>query len=309
MIKVCLDQCAISALAEAGQDDASLFAELRQTLVQAAEDLKLIAPVAPETIVETTGIRSSNRRLLIHELHTRLADARLGGPVWAFKSMWKMINEETVALARSEAPPSAFELIHWDRVENDQLASKTWSEVAAGKQRMLDRVNAHPLVQVKGDPTLDATSKGVILEHAADLYRQVQRLLLGQQLDANDHMAYDLGLYLQQQQVTHTQLEKLVEDILHHRWESIPVIFNRTRFAGQLEMEYRRRHSPRNYNVNDEFDLARLAVGLWSADLIITDGPMAQVCQNIGTKQWTRTRVLAVNDIDGAMAYLADQCA
>jgi hypothetical protein len=303
MIIVCLDQCAISALARSSTTGGAI-GELRKTLLDASEKLKLICPVAPETIVETTGLKSSEHRILMYELHSALADARLGGPVWSFKSMWKMIKEETLALARCELPPSAFELIRWSRIDEDELAAETWRGVVEAKQGMLERVQSHPLTPVEGTPTLKATSAGIVLEHVAHAYRQIERLLAGEALDPKDHMGYEVAQYLQEKGVTKTQLEKLVQDILCYRWENIPVIYNRTQLAGQLEADYRSAGNPRNYNVNDELDIPRLAVGLSSADVIITDAAMAQICHTLKTNRWTETKVFAVRDAEEFLAYL-----
>jgi hypothetical protein len=304
MIIVCLDQCAISQLAKADSAQGPI-AELRKVLLGGAQKLKLICPVASETIVETTGVKSAEERIKIYGLHSQLADARLGGPLWAFKNMWKVIDEETLALARSEEPPSFFELFRWHRIEDDKLAAETWRGVVEGKQRMLERVQSHPLVPVEGTPTLKVTSAGIVLEHAAHVYRQVKRLLAGETLDPKDHMGHELAQYLQQHGATKSELEKLIQDILYHRWEAIPVIYGRTQITGQLEFDYRGVNNPRNYDVNDEFDIPRVAVGLACSHLIVTDAAMAQLCYTVKTSSWSDARVFAIRDAEKVVAHLS----
>jgi hypothetical protein len=303
MIIICLDQCAISELAKADDRKTSL-GQLREALITGCEDLKILCPVAKETIVETTGMRSAERRIQIYDLHSRLADAQLGGPLWAFKDMWKLIDEETLALARSQRPPSAFEMFNWRRIDDDELAAETWEGIVEGKKQMFDRVQSHPLVQIEGRPTLKTTGDGIILEHAGHVYRQVKRLIANEDLDPKDHMGYGLAEYLKEQRVTRDQLEKLIQDILYHRWEAIPVIYGRTQITGQLELDYRNIKNPRRYDVNDEFDIPRVAVGLASAHIIITDAAMAQLCHNAKTIVWSGVKVFAIRDPEKILAHL-----
>ena len=300
---ICLDQCAIWGLARSQDSTGNAVRELREKLLRAVDDLQVICPLASETIIETTGLKSADQRMRIHELHSRLADARLGGPIWAFKSMWQMIKEETLALARSESPPSAFEIMSWRRVDDDELAAETWRGVVESKQRMLERVESHPLRPIEGTPTLKVTSDGIIPEHVSHVFRQIKRLLAGKEIEPKDHMGYELAQYLQQQKVTKAQLEKLVQDILYHRWETIPVIYARTQIVGQLELDFRSEGNPRGYNANDEVDIPRLAVGLSSADVMITDAAMAQICYNVKIHRWTATKVFAVRDTEKILAH------
>lgn len=301
MIIVCLDQCAISQLAKASATTRD--ADLRKLLVAAAGEPKLICPVAPETLAETTGLHSTGSRLAVYELQCELAEARLGGPIWAFKGMWKLIKEETLALARSQPPPSAFELINWHSVEDDQLAAETWSGMVDAKQRMTERVRA--AVNLENTPaTFKETSHGIILEHASHVWRQVQRLIAGEEPLEKDHMGFEVARFLQQQRLGRAELEKLSEDIRYHRWQAIPVIFNRTQLAAQLEAEARSPKHARAYDPNDELDIPRVAVGLSAADLVITDAAMAHLCKRVKTDRWSRAKVFAVGDTPKIIEHL-----
>lgn len=291
-------------LALTSEEGGSPIRRLKERFLRASDEAELVCPLAAETIVETTGLKAAQDRLRIHELHTYLAGGRLGGPLVAFKSMWQMIKEETLALARSEPFPSAFELARWKNVDDDELAAETQQRILEAKARMNARVQAHQLNHIEGEPTLDITSAGVILEHVAHVYRQVERLLDDKPLDPKDHMGYELAEYLRQQAVSKEQLAKLIQDILYHRWEAIPTIFNRTQLAGQLEVDYRNASNPRGYKVNDEVDIPRLAVGLSSADIIITDAAMAQACATVKTNRWTDCKVFAVRDTEKILGHL-----
>jgi hypothetical protein len=274
-------------------------------LLQAVREIKLICPVANQKIIDTTGIKSAVQRLKIYDLHSRLAGPQVGGPLVAFKNMWKMINEETLALAQSQDPPSAFELFRWRRVDDDRLAAETWRGVVEGKERMLERVRSHKLAH-PGKPLIKSAKKDVALatEHAGHVYRQVERLLAGKEPNEDDQMGYELAFYLRRQRIARAELEKLKQDILHHRWEAIPVVFNRTQLMARLETDFYKTDMPRNYKVNDEFDIPRLSVGLCSADVIITDSAMSQLCRVVKTDRWSTAKVFAIREVPNVLRHL-----
>ncbi len=106
-----------------------------------------------------------------------------------------MINEETLALAVSGPPPSAFELFYWQRIEDDLIAHKTAAELKGAKCQMEERVELHRMANSQyamSRPKRDL----VILEHASHVYRQIHRLLRAEELCPEDHMGYEVGKYL-----------------------------------------------------------------------------------------------------------------
>lgn|GEM_PF-1218055 len=303
MIRVCLDQCAISELARV-DSEATAIGTLRAKLTDAVEKLEVLCPVAPETLVETTGLQSSERRMAIHQLHCDLADARMGGPIWAFKSIWKLMNQETLALAQSLPPPSPVEIIRWHSVEGDELAAETWRDVVDTKKRMIERVQSFTFPEERWGASFKEVSAGIILEHVSHVYRQVTRLLAGEELREDDHMGLEVARFLQENGVNRTELEKLIQDILHHRWEAIPVIYYRTQLMAQLETDSLSKKSSRAYDVNDEIDVSRLAVGLSAADVIITDAAMAQLCRTVKIHRCSGAKVFAIREAAQVVAHL-----
>lgn len=240
----------------------------------------------------------------IHELHSHLAGARDGSPLLAFKSMWQMINEETLALAKSDPPPSAFELFYWQRIEDDLIAHKTATELKVAKCQMAERVELHRIARSRQYAMATPKQDLVILELVSHVFRQVQRLLRAEALCPKDHMGFGVGQYLVAQGISSLELMKLSEDILHHRWEAIPVIFYRTRLAAQLESELLAVKKSRKYKANDEFDIPRLAVGIASADVVITDAAMAQLYRTAKIGQWTHAKVFSVRETKEIVTYL-----
>jgi hypothetical protein len=112
---VLLDQCAISELA---LSEDPLLKRVRGALETGAEAGNLICPVCPETMVETAACDRS-RRLAIHRLQCSLAGDPTGGEVLFFKSLWQLIEEETLAMAQSLPPPVPVQLSSWHGIEQD----------------------------------------------------------------------------------------------------------------------------------------------------------------------------------------------
>ena len=303
IVRVCLDQCAISQMAIWARTNS--IKELKKLMIDAFDRGQLICPIARETIAETTALPSESR-FRIHELHSYLAGARDGSPPLAFKTMWKTINEETLALARSEPPPSAFERCYWERIEDDHLASEIARDLRDGKDKMEQRGELHQTDKKQQFSESIPMRSPVIFEHASHVYRQINRLLNDDELSPEDHMGYSLCKYLQAQGISKSELRKLSEDIRCRRWELIPVIFNRTRLSSQLEKEFLSKGNSRRYKANDEFDISRIAVGLASSDIVITDSSMSQLCRTVKTSRWTQTKVFAVSETRNIIAYLEE---
>jgi len=228
----------------------------------------------------------------------------MGGPIWAFKSIWKLMNQETLALAQSLPPPSPVEIIRWHSVEGDELAAETWRDVVDTKKRMIERVQSFTFPEERWGASFKEVSAGIILEHVSHVYRQVTRLLAGEELREDDHMGLEVARFLQENGVNRTELEKLIQDILHHRWEAIPVIYYRTQLMAQLETDSLSKKSSRAYDVNDEIDVSRLAVGLSAADVIITDAAMAQLCRTVKIHRCSGAKVFAIREAAQVVAHL-----
>jgi hypothetical protein len=79
--------------------------------------------------------------------------------------------------------------------------------------------------------------------------------------------------------------------------------FFRSILCAQLELEIYH-PSPRAYHPNDEFDIARLAVGLCAADVILTDRKMAQLCNKAKIDQDSKAAVFGMPEIAEALAYI-----
>jgi hypothetical protein len=235
-----------------------------------------------------------------------LAGDPSGREVWFFKSFCQLQNEETLAIAQSLPFPYPVKLSSWSNIQDDVLAAIVSEEIRVVKERMKLRVDDHPLVPVDGKRPLKFFQKEVLLEHVAHIWRQVRRLLECNEPDPRDNMGYEVALYLQREGTTIEQLTRLRVALEYHQWEQIPVIRYRTILCGQLELEYRldALSTPRQYEVNDEFDIDRLVVGLHAADILVTDQKMAQLCINAKTEQHSQTQVFGMRQLRQALDLL-----
>ncbi len=132
------------------------------------------------------------------------------------------------------------------------------------------------------------------MEHASHVFRQINRAIDDQPLCPNDSMAIGLLERLFAMGVTKEELLVLRAAVVDRRWERIPVVAYRTILAAQLEAGYST--GTRVYDPNDEFDVSRLAVGLWAADVIITETFMVDTCRKAGTKNYSSAEVFSIRD-------------
>jgi hypothetical protein len=284
MTTVSLDQNVVSNLVKNGNDP--YWQVLREQLVAGVRAGKLLCPIPKETIFETIPC-SRDVRVKIYGLLQQLS---LG---LSFKQFSTIKGEETLALVRPGTPTFPFERIVWHSVEDDELATVKAKEIQDAKAVMWRRMQA--FVPSAGQDKLSVKElRGeVIASRAGSLFRQVERLIAGQQLDPADDLQFGLCRFLSSRGITRPELEHLRQRILAHEWEAIPVVFFSAALGAILDHG---RIRGRKYQVNDEIDICRLAIALWAADVAITERSMACVVRQF-EKEWAeRLNVFAANE-------------
>ena len=318
-----LDQCAISGLAINGKC-CQHKERLRNLLLKAHQDGMIVCPVPHETILETIGISSKQDRMTVYRLQCELAD--VGGQLVAFKSIHKLINEESLAIARGLKHPSCFELIAWHSVDDDRLAQQHWNNLVRAKDAMKTRFSILCADIDACSLNLNDARQGIVKEHAFHVLRQIERLekCLHPTREDHMHMGFDLACFLQGQRLSEIELARLKEAIINRKWEAIPVIWYRGLLAAGREVNYRS-PMPKQYDVNDEIDIPRMAVAMNSATVCITDRSMAALCNSVNKAMsamskkariddWEPKAVFAIGDasnaadfIEAALARLEDE--
>lgn len=295
MLVIYLDQCAISSLVRDADSSHSISA-LRALLLDGVQRNDLICPIPDETLLESAGMQHATREQM-WDLHLKLAANHL-----AFKNYWQLVREETIAIARSEAPPFWLQMVNFKSLSDHALARTISEQVTEAKKEMKNRVAGGTFQKASPDAVLMDIVESVLKQQVSHVYRQVCRLIEGKVPDPSDHMALDLATALQKEQLSQAELGRIVEELLSRRWEQIPVIFYRGLLVAQCEIESSRvRGDPRGYKVNDEFDIPRLAVGLGYANLILTDRPMVELCRATKMEEFSDCKVGTLTEPDEAL--------
>jgi len=260
-----LDQCAACELALR----LSPWDRIRNLIESKVAEERILCPLPYETVLESTACDKPTRIAL-----TDLVDKISGG--WKIKCFDELIGEETIHLVRTQ-PIRLLDryanLIPVDDDHNKRMArafedAKSDMEARAQAFQYEAEQLGRPVAEVK---------KSVDLGRAGQLYRDIKRLLAGQTAGMEcPAFAQDLI----RAKFTKEELEELIEHIIHHRFDAIPVNFIEARMGAQWEYEMTRlRLNPRKYKFNDEIDRWRAAVALAYCDMLITDSGAAAIAR------------------------------
>ena len=263
---VSLDQNVISSLVKNDQDP--FWCDLREQLLAGVKAGKLLCPIPKETIAETIPMVRDNR-IKISDLQQELS---LG---FSFKPFGAIEGEETLALVRPGVSTFPYERIVWHSVEDDALAQAKANDIRHGKEFLRRRMDAFVQSPGRDKLTVKEIRSEIIASRAGSLFRQVERLLAGQPLDAADDLQIQVCRFLRSHGVTKAELEQLREKILTHEWEAIPVVFFAAALGALLDHGRSQRIQPRRYAANDEGDICRIAIALHCSAMMITENSMA----------------------------------
>jgi hypothetical protein len=269
-------------------------------LIEMAEQGAVVCPVPPEANAESLPLPVEKRLELQAKLRL-LATNRDGKGLIAFKGLWQLIAEESLALARREPPPPAIELFDWLPMDDDETAKAIVNCYRSAKVQWKGNV-ARMGLTTGPKRTIEEIRADVVMEHASHVFRQINRALDDQPLSPNDSMAIGLLERLLAMGITKNELLELRAAVVDRTWQQIPVVTYRTILAAQLEAGYST--GIRDYDPNDEFDVSRLAVGLWAADVIITEAFMADTCRKAGTKNYSSAEVFSTRDVADVAEFI-----
>jgi len=110
-----------------------------------------------------------------------------------------------------------------------------------------------------------------------DLYVTLERMQKGQTLTPTCACTGDICDFLKHNNISHDEIERLKQLVLHHKYEAIPIHFYYNRLVTQFEYELLR--GGRKQKVNDVDDLTRAATALWAAQIYVCDAEMAEICK------------------------------
>lgn len=189
--------------------------------------------------------------------------------------------------------PCPFERGIWHSVEDDALNQTVAKQIRDGHELMRRRLHAFvPLVDQQ-KRAVEEIRCSVLASRAGSFYRQVERLVVGQPLDPTDDLQIDLCRFLVSQGITKAELNQLLDKILSHEWEAIPLVFFAAAMGALLDHG---RIRGRNYYVNDEIDIQRIAIALHSAAVMITEKSMAYLVKQLEKELGESLGVVAITE-------------
>src|ERR1035437_2915121 len=280
---VYLDQNAASFLAKPNPEP--IWREIREALADGFRNRKLICPLPFEGVMETAP-RPLELRQAVQTLFWQLSEGV------AFKAFTEMSNELTLALIRPMPDWSPW--IIWKPIwaEMESAAQKIKSDWKSGKEEMTERMN-----NFVRSSNLEAMSERELF-HAVAAQRSVwtcsdlDRLLSGQVVGKSLNCPW-LIEFLISAKLSPAEIESLKRAVQHHGWAKIPIHAFEILLGAKWEYDSIRGGSA-SYEPNDEIDRKRAAIALNHADLFITEGDMAHLCQKAKVNEYSPTLTLSV---------------
>jgi hypothetical protein len=117
--------------------------------------------------------------------------------------------------------------------------------------------------------------------------------------------------FLASSNVSHAEIMALKRAVQHHGWAKIPIHAFEMLVGAKWEYDSIRGGAA-NYEPNDEIDRKRAAIALSYADIFITEGDMANLCQKAKANEFCPTVVLSVRSpkkvLEAVLATTASPC-
>lgn len=284
---VYLDQNAASFLAKSASKP--VWQEIRSALVDGFRNRKLICPLPFEGVIETAPC-SLNLRQAIQSLFWQLSEGV------AFESFTQMSNELTLALIRPIPDWSPW--IIWKPIwaEMEDAARNVTSDWNSGKKRMKERMTSFVR-----SPTFETISERALF-HAIAAQRSgwicsdLDCLLAGRATESFLNCPW-LIEFLVSANLSPAEIESLKRAVQYHGWAKIPIHAFDILLSTKWEYDSIRGGTA-PYQCNDEIDRKRAAIALNHADLFITEGDVASLCQKAKVTKFCSTLVISVRNPD-----------
>ena len=280
---VYLDQNAASFLAKPKPEP--IWREIREALAEGFRNRKLICPLPFEGVLETAP-RPLELRQAIQSLFWQLSEGV------AFKAFTEMSNELTLALIRPTSTWSPW--IIWKPIwaEMEGAAQKVKSDWKAGKERMNERMNAFVPSPNAEQLTERELFRAVAAERSAWICSDLDCLHAGRVNESSLRCPW-LIEFLVSENLSPAEIESLKRAVQYHGWAKIPI--HAFEILLGVKWEYDSiRGGAAPYEPNDEIDRTRAAIALNHADLFITEGDVANLCQKAKVNEFCPTVVLSV---------------
>jgi hypothetical protein len=266
---ISLDQNVVSFL-ERPPKVAPAWAKIKSLLVAGTSAGKIVCPIPYETAWESIPL-SDDRYQRIKNLQT---DLSLG---FSFKSYVRLLCEEVLALVRSDVDLNPFETGNW----HDFCDRFRYPAAQVGylkmKKDVAEKMDAVPVNYENQDLPVTKLEKLIHKKNSFDLYNNLEQLKTGEALAPTCAYTTDICDFLKRNNISHYEIERLKQFVLHHKYEAIPIHFYYNRLVTQFEFDLLR--GGRKEEANDADDLTRAATALWGAQIYVCDAEMAEACK------------------------------
>lgn len=293
MHPIALDQNALSmaALAKSG----SLWAKVRQLLVDGVEQAKLTCPLPYETIAETAALHGNRAkdRLKIG----RLADYLSGGR--GFLEHRLIAAKELLALVRFAADIHPYRLIPSGWYLDEKLMKEerdSHREYLAGMSANQAAFVTDPKRPTKRKPVFDSIALG----RNAALWRDLELYIAGRR---DGFECASIMQHFVWWSMTASEALALREAIRHHRFTAIPVNAMHLTLGTCWEQDLMG-PKPRKYSASDEIDIARCCVGLAYCGTVVTERYVKTLCQRASSIINPVAAVFSVAEVDDFIEHL-----
>ena len=145
------------------------------------------------------------------------------------------------------------------------------------KKDVAEKMDAFPVNYENQDLPVTKLEKLIHKKDSFDLYNNLERLKTGQALVPTCACTTDICDFLKRNNISHDEIERLKQLVLHHKYEAIPIHFYYNRLVTQFEFDLL--HGGRKEEANDAHDLTRAATALWGAQIYVCDAEMAEACK------------------------------
>src|SRR6185503_2580768 len=263
-----LDQNAASFLAKS--DPEPIWKKIRSALFDGFRNRNLVCPLSFEGVMETAP-RPLALRQAVQSLFWQLSGAV------AFKPFTNMSNELTLALIRPMPDWSPWETWKPIWAEMEGAAQKVTADWKVGKARMTERMNKFVRSSDFGASTERELFHSIAAQRSIWICNDLDCLLAGQITD-NSLKCPGLVDFLIAANVNPAEIKALKHAIEYHGWAKIPIHAFEILLGAKWEYDSIRGGSA-PYQPNDEIDRKRAAIALNHADIFITEGNLADLCQ------------------------------
>lgn len=282
---VYLDQNAACFVAKSNPEP--IWQEIREALADGFRERKLICPLPFEGVVETAP-RPLQLRQSIQALFWELSEGV------AFKAFTEMSNELPLALIRPLRDWSPWSVWKPIWAEMGYAAYAVKSGLRSEKERMTKRVKSFVKSRHLEGMSERELFHAVAAQRSGWICSDLNCLFASRATETSLNCPW-LIEFLVSENISPAEVEALKRAVQYHGWAKIPIHALEILLGAKWEYDSIRGGAA-PYKPNDEIDRKRAAVALKHADLFITEGDLANLCQKVKVSSFSPTLVLSVRN-------------